>query len=88
MSRYGLVAYGSSLDQIGPMTLDVADAALMMNIIAGHDPRDSTSVPETMASKPDYLDQLNQPVKGIKIPDVPHLNSGAQAAERKAMKKA
>jgi aspartyl-tRNA(Asn)/glutamyl-tRNA(Gln) amidotransferase subunit A len=85
VSRYGLVAYGSSLDQIGPMTLDVADAALMMNIIAGHDPRDSTSVPETMASKPDYLDQLNQPVKGLKIAVVPDLNAGAESAVRKAI---
>lgn len=45
VSRYGLVAYGSSLDQIGPMTLSVADAALLLSVICGHDPRDSTSVP-------------------------------------------
>ncbi|MCK5175737.1 MAG: Asp-tRNA(Asn)/Glu-tRNA(Gln) amidotransferase subunit GatA, partial [Planctomycetes bacterium] len=44
VSRYGLVAFGSSLDQIGPMTADVTDAALMMNVIAGHDERDSTSL--------------------------------------------
>jgi len=44
VSRFGLVAYGSSLDQIGPITRTVADSALMMNVIAGHDPADSTSV--------------------------------------------
>jgi aspartyl-tRNA(Asn)/glutamyl-tRNA(Gln) amidotransferase subunit A len=45
VSRYGLVAYASSLDQIGPITKDVADMALMLNLLCGHDPNDSTSVP-------------------------------------------
>ena len=49
VSRYGLVAYGSSLDQIGPITQTVEDWALMMNVIAGHDPADSTSVDEKTA---------------------------------------
>ncbi len=49
VSRYGLVAYGSSLDQIGPVTKDVADAALLYSVIAGHDPLDSTSLPDSAA---------------------------------------
>jgi aspartyl-tRNA(Asn)/glutamyl-tRNA(Gln) amidotransferase subunit A len=52
VSRYGLVAFGSSLDQIGPMTRDVTDAALLMNVIAGHDDHDATSLPQDV---PDYL---------------------------------
>ncbi len=85
VSRYGLVAYGSSLDQIGPMTRDVADAALLMNVIAGHDRRDSTSVPETMAARTDYLANLNAPIAGLKIAVVPSLNAGADAAVQKAV---
>jgi len=67
VSRYGLVAYGSSLDQIGPLARDVTDAALLLNIIAGHDPRDSTCVDETTAPKEDYLAGLDEPVPGLKI---------------------
>jgi len=85
VSRYGLVAYGSSLDQIGPMTGDVADAALLMNVIAGHDGRDSTSVPESMAPKTDCLWQLDKPIEGLKIAVVPSLNAGAEPAVRKAI---
>jgi len=88
VSRYGLVAYGSSLDQIGPLTQDVGDAALLMNVIAGHDKRDSTSVPETMAPVPDYLKQLEIPVEGLKIATVPHLNEGAEPAVQKALQEA
>jgi len=80
VSRYGLVAYGSSLDQIGPLTHTVADAALMLNVIAGHDPADSTSVDETVAPVPDYLVGIDEPVEGLKIGVVPAFNAGAEAS--------
>jgi aspartyl-tRNA(Asn)/glutamyl-tRNA(Gln) amidotransferase subunit A len=64
VSRYGLVAFGSSLDQIGPIATDVRDAALLLGVIAGHDERDSTSV-ETPV--PDYLAALDRPLRGLKI---------------------
>jgi aspartyl-tRNA(Asn)/glutamyl-tRNA(Gln) amidotransferase subunit A len=64
VSRYGLVAYASSLDQIGPITKDVRDSALMLNAIAGHDPLDSTSAP---LSVPDFTAVLGRDIKGLKI---------------------
>src|SRR5213595_3488448 len=64
VSRYGLVAFASSLDQVGPFGWTVADAALLMNVISGHDPKDSTSVPGEV---PDYLAKLDEPVKGLRI---------------------
>jgi aspartyl-tRNA(Asn)/glutamyl-tRNA(Gln) amidotransferase subunit A len=64
VSRYGLVAYASSLDQIGPITKDVRDSALMLNVIAGHDLRDSTSAP---VSVPDFTAVLGRDIKGLKI---------------------
>jgi len=64
VSRFGLVAFASSLDQIGPLTKDVSDCAVMMNGICGHDPQDSTSVPKDV---PDYLSALNNGLKGVKI---------------------
>jgi aspartyl-tRNA(Asn)/glutamyl-tRNA(Gln) amidotransferase subunit A len=64
VSRFGLVAFASSLDQIGPLTKDVTDCALVMNVIAGYDPRDSTSAPHPV---PDYTRQLIPDVKGLKI---------------------
>ena len=64
VSRYGLVAFGSSLDQIGPVTKDVTDSALVMNAIAGHDARDSTSVP---FEPPDYAEALVPDIKGMRI---------------------
>ena len=64
VSRYGLVAYASSLDQIGPITKDVRDSALMLNAIAGHDPLDSTSAP---LSVPDFTSVLGRDIKGLKI---------------------
>ncbi len=77
VSRYGLVAYGSSLDQIGPLAGSVEDAALLMNVIAGHDPADSTSVSEELAPVTDHLAGLDEPVEGLRIGIVPQLNAGA-----------
>ncbi|MDD4899163.1 MAG: Asp-tRNA(Asn)/Glu-tRNA(Gln) amidotransferase subunit GatA [Candidatus Omnitrophica bacterium] len=64
VSRYGLIAFASSLDQIGPLTKDTRDAAILMNVISGHDPMDSTSVD---APVPDYTKALTKDVKGLKI---------------------
>ena len=64
VSRHGLIAFGSSLDQIGPMTRDVRDAALLLQAIAGHDPRDSTSA---NVEVPDYLSVLEEGVSGLRI---------------------
>ena len=85
VSRYGLVAYGSSLDQIGPITQTVADAALMMNVIAGHDPADSTSVDESVAPVCDYLRMLDGPVEKLKIAIVPQFNAGADRQVQKSL---
>lgn len=64
VSRYGVVAYASSLDQVGPVTKDVRDCALLLQTIAGHDPRDSTSVNLPV---PDYTATLTQGVTGLRI---------------------
>lgn len=64
VSRYGLVAFGSSLDQIGPLTRTVEDAALLLNAIAGPDERDSTCLDEPV---PDYTDGLDRGVAGMKL---------------------
>ena len=64
VSRYGLVAFASSLDQIGPITKSVADAALMMNVIAGYDSMDSTSAPIEAL---DFTEYLGDDIKGLKI---------------------
>ncbi len=64
VSRYGLVAFASSLDQIGPLTKDVTDCALVMNVIAGHDSRDSTSLPYPV---PDYTESLVPDLKGVRL---------------------
>lgn len=64
VSRYGLVAFASSLDQIGPITRDVMDCAVVLNTISGHDPLDSTSVDIDI---PDYLDGLSKGIEGLRI---------------------
>jgi aspartyl-tRNA(Asn)/glutamyl-tRNA(Gln) amidotransferase subunit A len=88
VSRYGLVAYASSLDQIGPLAKNVRDAATILNVISGHDLRDSTSMPQPV---PDYVAALNGNVKGLKIGLVkeymvggldPEINQAVQAAVR------
>lgn len=64
VSRYGLIAFASSLDQIGPFSKDVEDCAIMMNVIAGHDPKDSTSANLPV---PDYVTEIKKSVKGLRI---------------------
>jgi len=63
VSRFGLVAFASSLDQIGPLAKDTEDCALLMNAISGYDPQDSTSVPQDV---PDYTTALQQGLKGLR----------------------
>ncbi|MEE3276065.1 MAG: Asp-tRNA(Asn)/Glu-tRNA(Gln) amidotransferase subunit GatA, partial [Actinomycetota bacterium] len=77
VSRYGLVAFGSSLDQIGPFAASVEDAAVLLEAIGGHDPRDSTSIPE---APPDLLDALGQGVEGLRIGIVSELMGGLDRA--------
>lgn len=89
VSRYGLVAFASSLDQIGPLTKDVTDCVLVMNVIAGHDPRDSTSVDQPV---PDYTKSLVPDLKGLRI-GVPKeyfvkgMESGVEQVMRQAIAK-
>ena len=64
VSRYGMIAFASSLDQGGPMAQTAEDAALLLNVMAGFDPRDSTSVDEPV---PDYTQALNHDIKGLRI---------------------
>jgi len=64
VSRYGLIAFASSLDQIGPLAKDVEDAALVLGVIAGHDPMDSTSVDVPV---PDYRAELGRGVEGLRV---------------------
>jgi aspartyl-tRNA(Asn)/glutamyl-tRNA(Gln) amidotransferase subunit A len=88
VSRFGLVAYGSSLDQIGPLTKDVSDTALMLNVIAGHDDRDSTSVHEDVSGICEYLKGIEEPVEGLRIGVVSEFNAGADSDIQNAITKA
>jgi aspartyl-tRNA(Asn)/glutamyl-tRNA(Gln) amidotransferase subunit A len=83
VSRYGLVAFASSLDQIGPITKDVRDAALVLGVIAGHDPLDSTSAPVAV---PDYTAALVPDLKGVRV-GVPkeYLGEGLDKGSREAV---
>jgi aspartyl-tRNA(Asn)/glutamyl-tRNA(Gln) amidotransferase subunit A len=88
VSRFGIIAFASSLDQVGPMTKDVMDSALMLEGIAGHDPRDSTSI---RAPVPPYLRYLDGDVKGLKagIPKeyfIPGMQPEVEMAVREAIR--
>jgi aspartyl-tRNA(Asn)/glutamyl-tRNA(Gln) amidotransferase subunit A len=88
VSRYGLVAFASSLDQIGPLTKDVRDAAILLGVIAGHDPLDSTSAALPV---PDYEAGLTGDVRGLRIGIpaeyfVPGMDPEVEAAVRQAIK--
>ncbi len=88
VSRYGLIAFASSLDQIGPFTHDLADTALILKVIAGHDPRDSTSVNDPV---PDYPATLDTPPESLRIGVVPEffgegLDPEVEAAIREAIR--
>ena len=86
VSRYGLVAFGSSLDQVGTVTKDIKDAALLLQVIAGNDLRDSTS---TKVTVPDYLDGIDAGVNGLRI-GIPkeYFTDGLNAEVRDAVKSA
>ncbi|HEX2915487.1 MAG TPA: Asp-tRNA(Asn)/Glu-tRNA(Gln) amidotransferase subunit GatA [Chloroflexia bacterium] len=89
VSRYGLVAFASSLDQIGPFTRDVTDCALVLNTIAGFDPKDSTSINQPV---PDYTAALKPDVKGMRLAlpkeyFVEGMEPGVEAAVRAAVAK-
>ena len=87
VSRYGLVAFASSLDQVGTLTKTVADSALLLGVIAGPDPQDATAVD---APVPDYLAALEGDIRGVRIgvPEeyfVPGMEPGVEAAVRQAL---
>ncbi len=86
VSRFGLVAYASSLDQIGPLTKDVRDSALMLNLICGHDKMDSSSAP---VETPDFTASLTGDMKGMKVA-IPSefLGEGVQEEVKEAVLKA
>jgi aspartyl-tRNA(Asn)/glutamyl-tRNA(Gln) amidotransferase subunit A len=86
VSRYGLVAFASSLDQIGPLGKDVRDCALLLNVIAGHDPQDSTSLDEPV---PDYTQALGPEITGLRV-GVPreYFGSGIQRGVETAVRDA
>jgi aspartyl-tRNA(Asn)/glutamyl-tRNA(Gln) amidotransferase subunit A len=86
VSRYGLIAFASSLDRVGPLTRSVRDAAAMLRVIAGYDPLDSTSAERPV---PDYVGALEQPVEGLRV-GVPaeYFSDGLDAEVRAAVESA
>lgn len=78
VSRYGLIAFASSLDQIGPFAHTVADAAALLEVIGGHDPHDSTSIP---APAPALLDVLDRGVEGLRVGVITELAGGPGGVE-------
>ncbi|WP_414501963.1 Asp-tRNA(Asn)/Glu-tRNA(Gln) amidotransferase subunit GatA [Zymobacter sp. IVIA_5232.4 C2] len=86
VSRYGIIAYASSLDQAGPMARTAEDCALLMNVIAGHDQRDSTCVNQDV---PDYTAELDKPLKGLRIGlPVEYFGEGLDAGVEKVVREA
>ncbi len=86
VSRYGLVAFASSLDQIGPLARTAEDAALLLEVLAGHDPLDSTSVDLPV---PHYTETVRQPLKGLKVGRVrEHFGEGLDAEVEQAVQEA
>ena len=86
VSRFGIIAYGSSFDQVGPMARNVEDCAALLSVIAGHDPMDTTSSPEAV---PDYTATLKQGIEGLRIgvPDE-YLAEGLDAAVKESVGRA
>ncbi len=86
VSRYGLIAFASSLDQIGPLANDVKGAARLLEAIAGHDQRDSTSIDQAV---PSYSETVDQPLKGLKVGFAPeHFSEGLSMEVEKAVRTA
>jgi aspartyl-tRNA(Asn)/glutamyl-tRNA(Gln) amidotransferase subunit A len=86
VSRYGLVAFASSLDQVGPFAHDVTDTALLLEVLAGHDPRDSTSIDRPV---PSYRQTLEQPIEPLTIGVVrEHFGAGLDAEVEQAVRAA
>lgn len=86
VSRYGLVAFASSLDQIGPLAQTTEDAALLLEVLAGNDPLDETSLPEPV---PEYSQTVNQPLENLRIGIVPeHFPKGLDAEVEAAVRDA
>ncbi len=83
VSRYGLIAFASSLDQIGPITRDVRDAAIMLNALCGYDKKDSTSIAEPV---PEYTQYLTQGLKGLKVGVIDELSlEGIESDEKSGL---